>query len=118
MIPIFAEISDKMPPVEQWIALNILVGIGLVSLQLTLARFVRWLRLVPALLACLWAWGVSGEMLCDRFVTEAIFQELGSRYAAEATLLGFAPAVLLVLLMLVQQQRSHSTLRIPHSAFP
>jgi hypothetical protein len=118
MTPMLAEISDKMLPIEGWLAFNLLAGIVLVSRQLALARFVRWLRLLPALLACWWAWGISGEMLYDRFLTEAIFHEMGSLYAFEATFLGFGPALVLVLLMLLMRQRfvSHSTLRTPHSA--
>ena len=118
--PIFAEIADKMPVVEGWLALNLLLGTSLISFQFVLARHVRCFRLLPALLACFWAYGMTGEILCDRSFAPVVFSEMGSLYVSEIILLAFAPAITLLLAMLWERKRLtvHSAFRIPHSASP
>lgn len=116
--PILAEIADKMPTVPECVVVNFTAMALLLVAQLYIARFARWLRLLPVLVAGFWAYATSSEFLNGRFMTEAIFKEMGSRYAAEVVLLGFFPVTVLALAMELERrwQASHSAFRIPHSA--
>lgn len=118
--PIFAEISDKMPTVPECAVVNLVAMTFLLVSQFFIARFARWLRLLPALVASVWAYATSSEFLSDHIMTEAIFDEMGSRYAGEVVLQGFIPVTVLVLAMELERRwlASHSAFRTPRSAFP
>lgn len=117
--PIFAEISDKMPAVHECAVVNLAAMAFLLTSQFFIARFSRWLRLLPALVASFWAYAISSEFLNDSVMTEPVFHEMGSRYAGDIVLLSFIPVTVLVLAMELERRwlASHSTPRTPHSAF-
>lgn len=112
MTPILAEIADKMPTVPECALVNLAAMASLLASQLFIARFARWLRLLPALVASFWAYATSSEFLNDSVMTEPIFHEMGSRYAGEVALLGFIPVAALALAMELERRwlASRSTL--------
>lgn len=118
--PILAEISDKMPTVPECAVVNLAGMAFLLVSQCFIARFARWLRLLPALVASFWAYAIGSEFLNDSVMTEPVFHEMGSRYAGEVVLLGFIPVTALVLAMELERRwlASHSAFRLPRSAFP
>lgn len=120
MTPVLAEIADKMPTVPECALINLAGMAFLLVSQFFIARFARWLRLLPALVASVWAYATSSEFLSDHIMTEAIFDEMGSRYAGEVVLQGFIPVTVLVLAMELERRwlASHSAFRTPRSAFP
>ena len=118
--PILAEIADKMPTVPECAVVNLAAMAFLLTSQFFIARFARWLRLLPSLLAICWAYARSSEFLNDSIMTDSVFHEMGSRYAGEIVLLCFIPVTVLALAMELERRwlASHSAFRIPRSAFP
>jgi hypothetical protein len=120
MTPIFAEIADKMPTVPECAVVNLAAVAFLLVAQFYIARFARWLRLLPALLASFWAYATSSEFLNDSVITEPIFHEMGSRYAGEIVLLCFIPVTVLALAMELERRwpTSKSAIANRQSAIP
>lgn len=101
MTPIFAEIADKMLSVEAWTRINCCVAFFLLGLLLVLACCLPKLRILPAGLACGWAFLWLSETVDSGDYTEAVFAEMGSAYAADTISRSFIPALVMLAAMVM-----------------
>lgn len=123
--PIFAEIADKMLSIEAWTRINLCVALCLLGLLVVLACFLPKARLLPAALACSWAFVWLGENFDSGGYSEAVFAEMGSSYAADTISRSFIPASVVLVAMvtghLAQRylpQSAQSTIGNRQSAIP
>ncbi|MBI5803013.1 MAG: hypothetical protein HZA92_20115 [Verrucomicrobia bacterium] len=111
--PIFAEIVDKMLSVEEWTRISWCVAFFLLGLLVLLAYCPPKVRLLPAGLACGWAFMWLSETLDSGGYTEAVFAEMGSSYAADTFSRSFIPASVVLVAMVIGHLAQHS---LPQSA--
>ena len=92
LLPLLAEISDKEPSVlKLW-----LVAAVLSAASLLLGLWRRWLALIPAAFAVIWAVVVWSEVH-DAIMSKAIQEELGTTYIAQAYVAILLPLAFIVL---------------------
>lgn len=101
MTPVFAEISDKMLSIEGWTRIHLCVAFGLLGLLVLLAYILPKARLLPAVLACVWAFIWLAEHLDSGGYSEAVFAEMGSSYVADTVSRGFIPAFAVLAAMVI-----------------
>lgn len=93
MIPLLAEISDKMPTVPTLWMFDLFVAGIVLAFAVGLSLIRRWAHLILIPLAAWWAWSWLAEYVGNDDWRSVVSGEMGMRYIVHSVAAGFLPLV-------------------------